>query len=126
MTETTYTYLIGITFIFIFTDMAVCTYVAFYKLDKVESHFKNCKLVENNQRIWGGGFFGRSYRLSQIGGMLIYPKIIVKNGEANFEEIQKLPASLRRWVVFPLSAGVMLFFVLAIIWIYGKYNGWIE
>lgn len=113
-------------FFLMFFNMAICSYVAFSKLEQVESHLENCKLVERNRRVFGSGFFGRTYRLSQIGGMLIYPKILVRNGEANPEEIQKLPKDLRRWVVVPIGTGAMLFSLLVILWACGKHTGWLE
>lgn len=98
-------------------------YVAYAKLSNIESHLKSCKLVENNRYIWGGGPLGRMYRLMQISGMLFFPKIIARNGEADLEEIRELPISLRRWATIPASTGTALFCAMIILWAYGKYIG---
>ncbi|SHF24980.1 hypothetical protein SAMN02745148_02175 [Modicisalibacter ilicicola DSM 19980] len=108
MAGTLYVYLLGGMFALIFSNIAVWLYVAFFKLSQVEKHLSNCQLVENNRRIWGGGPFGRMYRLMQISSMLLFPKPIVKNGEADLEDIQNLPISLRRWVRIPFNVGLAL------------------
>lgn len=126
MTETAYAYTWGFLFILIYLNLSVWIYVAFAKLEKIESHLENCELVENNRHIWGGGPLGRIYRLMQIGGMLFSPKIIEKNGEADLEEIRALPVSLRRWTLIPIGTGTVLFAAMIILWGYGEYAGWLE
>nr|WP_297459249.1 hypothetical protein [uncultured Halomonas sp.] len=126
MTETVYAYTWGFLFILIYLNLSVCLYVAFAKLAKIESHLENCKLVENNRYIWGGGPIGRMYRLMQIGGMLFFPKIIRKNGEADLEEIRRLPIPLRRWVTFPAGTLIALSAAMIALWGYGEYTGLLE
>ncbi|HET8790051.1 MAG TPA: hypothetical protein VFM75_02490 [Modicisalibacter sp.] len=121
MTDDIYAYARGFLFLLIFSNIAVWLYVAFTKLTQIENHLANCKLVNNNRRIWGGEPIGRVHRLAQINGMLSFPKIIVKNGEADLEEIMGLPVSLRRWVKIPFGTGVALLFAMIILYVYGKY-----
>lgn len=101
--------------VFIYLNLMAWLYVAYTKLEKIENHLKNCKLVNNNRYIWGGGPIGRVYRLAQINGMLRFPRIIVKNGEADLEEIRNLPTPLRRWVKIPFMTGLVFFASLFIL-----------
>lgn len=107
-------------------QIALWLYVAYAKLEKIEGHLRNCKLVENNRYIWGGGPLGRMYRLMQISGMLFFPRIIEKNGEADLKEIRRLPISLRRWVVIPAGTGIAIVAAMIILWGYGEYSGWFD
>nr|WP_297459151.1 hypothetical protein [uncultured Halomonas sp.] len=105
-------------------QIALWLYVAYAKLEDIENHLANCKIVKNNRYIWGGGPIGRAHRLAQINGMLCFPNIIVKNSEADLEEIMRLPVSLRRWVKIPFGTGAVLFIAMIVLWAYGKYIGW--
>nr|WP_297460126.1 hypothetical protein [uncultured Halomonas sp.] len=107
--------------VLIWLQIILWTYISYSKLEKIENYLENCKLVENNRRIWGGGPLGRMYRLAQISGMLFFPKIIAKNGEADLEEIRNLPISLRRWAIIPACTGATLFAAMIALYIYGKY-----
>ena len=66
------------------------------------------------------------YRLMQISSMLLFPKPIVKNGEADLEDIQNLPISLRRWVRIPFNIGLALSIFMFVLWAWGKHAGWLE
>ncbi|SHE70690.1 hypothetical protein SAMN02745148_00916 [Modicisalibacter ilicicola DSM 19980] len=121
-----YAYIWGALFVLIFSNIAVCLYVAFFKLSLIESHLANCKLVENNRDIWRGGLFGRMYRLGQISGMIFFPSPIVKNGEADLEEIQRLPAELKRWVKIPYATMALLSIAMLVLWAWGKQAGWLK
>lgn len=124
MADFDHRWLYVIILVMIWLQIILWTYVAYSKLDKIESHLKNCKLVENNRRIWGGGPVGRTYRLMQVSGMVLFPKPIVKNGEADLEEILRLPTPLRRWIKIPSISGLVLLSMMVVLYIYGNY--WLD
>lgn len=100
---------------FIYLNLMVWLYIAYTKLEVIENHLNNCDLVKFNRRIWGGGPLGRMYRLMQISGILVYPKVVVKNGGGDLEEIRNLPTPLRRWIKIPFITGLISFVSLFIL-----------
>jgi hypothetical protein len=84
------------------SNFVMMLYVIFFKLAEIESHLKNCHLVQSNRPKREDGFWGRRYRLTLITAILRkQPSRLLLDDPRAIEDVRKLPAHLRRWIEIP-------------------------
>ncbi|AWM90254.1 hypothetical protein DJ564_05230 [Pseudomonas sp. 31-12] len=83
-------------------NFAVMAFVGLFKLREMESHLKNCYLLQAYREETGDGLYGRKYRLNLITAMLSkHPSLLLLNDPCAFEDIRLFPLHLRRWIEIP-------------------------
>lgn len=65
------------------------------------------------------GWFGRGLLVTKISGVVIWPRLLVRKGEVDGEDIRNFPADLRfllktyLWLLISAGAGFVNVYVLA-------------
>lgn len=104
-------------FILIFINLAVMIYVGLFKLKEMESHLKNCYLVQTNRQEVGDDFLGRRYRLSLITAILRKkPSVFLLDDPRAIEDVRHFPSHLRRWIEIPYRMSTFSLIGLLVVW----------
>lgn len=104
-------------FILIFINLAVMIYVGLFKLKEMESHLKNCYLVQTNRQGVGDDFLGRRYRLSLITAILRkQPSVFLLDDPRAIEDVRHFPSHLRRWIEIPYRMSTFSLIGLLVVW----------
>ena len=111
-------------FILIFINLAVMVYVGLFKLKEMESHLKNCYLVQANSQEVDDSFYRRRYRLNLITVMLRkQPSVFLLNDPRAIEDVRRFPSHLRRWIEIPYRMSTFSLIGLLVVWGWGEYVG---
>jgi hypothetical protein len=117
--------LFGACVVFLFTLMVInlifMLYVAFAKLEEIESHLKKSSIVESNY-LAGGGPIGRILRLGRISGLLCAEKpFLRRNDPQAIQDLVNFPRALRRWINIPFHIATTCTVCMIALWIWGEY-----
>ena len=100
MVSTNTLYLCFITLIFtgLIINIGRSLYLAYTQKNFILSHLENCKLVKRWAFMSRVGPWGRMVFIGTVSGLLASPRIQIILGEANAEDIENFPPSLRRLI----------------------------
>jgi hypothetical protein len=97
-------------------NLGLLLFVAYRKLDELESYFTENEAVQRTKRFWRRSLpIDKTMRMVVIVELLSMPKRHLKKGEVTEAELTSVPVALKRWAVWPYYGGMVLM-VLAIIW----------
>ncbi|WP_139171550.1 hypothetical protein [Modicisalibacter muralis] len=108
MSEDTYAYIWTGFFILCFLDIFFILYVSYSKLEEAEEYLKNSSEVITQRYIWKSGPIGKTMRLMRLGGVLARPNFYHRHKLASMEDIEKIPRSLKAWILTPCHITVCL------------------
>jgi hypothetical protein len=89
----------------VFTFLGVALHLAYTKMDLMLNHLKNCPAVMNRAFLLNVGPWGRLVVLGGIMGLMITPRIYLRDGGANAEDLKSFPADLKRKLIVLHWAG---------------------
>lgn len=99
-----------------FVLLGLMGFVAYAKLDEVESYFSQNEKVRSNKRFWRRNqWIDRQYRMMLMFEFLQDSKRHVKAGVVTEAELASVPLALRRWVVWPYYFG-FIWLIALIVW----------
>jgi hypothetical protein len=99
--------------------LGVSLRLAYTKMDLMLGHLKNCPAVMNRVFFLNSGPKGRLFVLGGIIGLMITPRIYLRDGGASAEDLDNFPADLRRKLIILHWAGwvpiLTLFGMIAVV-----------
>lgn len=109
----------GLVALLIFAPMllaiVVQCYVAHKYTERVESLLTNCSFVTGNKNTFQhAGLLGKVMRMGLISMVLATPKIFVRRGLIDLNEVKRFPPQIRRLLVSLLGIHIVLFAALVI------------
>ena len=106
--------------------IGVVLYMAYTQLDDVLGHLKNCSAVMARTPLRHGGPWGKLLLMGGISGIVTFPGIYLKHGGVSTEDLQRLPAPLKRKFAILQWAGIGMISALFLLWGIGAYVGWLN
>lgn len=104
-----------------FLMFGVWIFVACRYLDRIESIFPNSRMVLDNREVYlQAGMLGRMMRIGSISAMLAMQGFSVRKGMLDREDLRKIPAGLRKFLVCLWLVHLLLFILLALFCIWLK------
>ncbi|WP_330212420.1 hypothetical protein [Pseudomonas sp. Z18(2022)] len=86
--------LIGSSFLMIAYGM-FGMYLAYRKLEVMESHLNKCRLVEFHSGFWGSSPRGRMLRLGAVYAALVFTKRNARRGIIDLQQVQDFPKGMK-------------------------------
>jgi len=83
--------------VFIWLGMAL--HLAYTKMDLMLGHLKNCPAITIRAFLINTGPWGRLVVLGTITGLMITPRIYLRDGGASAEDLKNFPADLKRKLI---------------------------
>ncbi|MGO4003305.1 hypothetical protein ABVN23_19700 [Pseudomonas fluorescens] len=102
----------------IFIWIGINLHLAYTKMDYMLEHLKNCSLIKTLTPLNQGGPWGKFLLVGGISGVLTFPGMYIKRGNADADDIKNFPALLKRklvvlhWVCITLLIGLFTLFIL--------------
>lgn len=106
----------------IFVWIGVALHLAYTKMDVMLGHFKNCPAVMNRVPLNNTGPWGRLFVQGAIMGLMTTPRLYLRDGGANAEDIKSFPAGLKRKLVILHWGGWALLLVMCGLAVYAKFG----
>lgn len=108
----------GILFTAIFISLPVTFYLSHRDTEYIESLLPNCKIVKDNRKLYSEfGLTGKIIRFGALSIMLVFSEAYARRGLINLEEVDKLPARIKkrlcRLVIFNLALFLALLLINA-------------
>ncbi|KJZ43101.1 MULTISPECIES: hypothetical protein [Pseudomonas] len=95
--------------------IVVQCYVAHKYTERFESLLTNCTFVTGNKNAFQhAGLLGKVMRTGLISMVLAIPKVFVRRGLIDFNEVKRFPSRMRRLLVSLLGIHIVLFAALVI------------
>lgn len=103
----------GIPFTAIFISLPVTFYLSHRDTEHIESLLPNCKFVNNNRKLYSDfGLTGKIIRFGALSLMLVFSEAYARRGLINLDEVDRLPARMKkrlcRLVIFNLALFLAL------------------
>jgi hypothetical protein len=115
----------GAVLLMIFVWIGFALYLAYTKIDVMLSHLKNSTAVTALSRYRQLGAWGRFHLIAGISALVAFPNRHIKDGSLSAEDINSLPAPIKRklviwhWGILILGGLFLLFGGI------GEIAGWI-
>ncbi|MCY1402500.1 hypothetical protein D3C76_248200 [compost metagenome] len=113
-------------FLSIPTSLTLWLYTSYTKMNEILEHLSNCRAIQIRKPIMGKDPFGRLFMMGTIAGILLTPKLYLRDGGADPHDIENFPKHLKKMITIQyalLAASVISMFAL---WGIGKYMGWLK
>lgn len=95
-------------FVIALSGLAVQAYITHRHYDRIIAAFPNSLGVRNYQRLWAGfDFVSRCMQVGSTGGFVIWPKIHIRQGTLDPEEVRNFPSDIKR--LMRVSVGLLFF-----------------
>ena len=105
--------------ILLFILCGIMLYVAYFKLDEMESHLQNCPVVMDNKAAWNGmGPSDRTNRVTHISMIFDSSKLWHNTDKVDMDEIRNFPVPLKRWLLYPFYLANVLFPAMGIYYVW--------
>lgn len=99
--------------------LGIGLYLAYTRLPAMLETLRHCRDVMLWASLKGAGPFGRLMLLARVSATVLFPRLLVKRGLADANDIHHFPLPLRKWlVVMNTIIGI------SIIWLLGAYVLW--
>lgn len=121
-----FAYLNGLVFLGMILGLAVALYLAYAKLDLMLGYLRNCPAVMVRAPFKNGGPAGRLFVLSGIIGVVVTPRIYLRDGGAVQEDLDNFPADLKRLLVVFQTVGWVLLGALVVLFVAKKLTDWLD
>lgn len=90
------------------TSFGLMLFAEYTKLEALERHFSENKVICANKRFWSGNQrIDRFHRMLVVSEFLAMPKFYVKKGDVTEAELAAVPLSLKRWALLPYRFGMV-------------------
>jgi hypothetical protein len=113
-------------FLLILVSLALWLYTSYTKMDEMLKHLSNCRAIQIRKPLIGKYPLGRLFMMGTIAGVLLTPKLYLKDGGADQDDIKNFPKVLKKIIAiqycFLVLAGASMF----ALWGVGKYMGWLK
>ncbi|MGY2292473.1 hypothetical protein ACW9H6_22200 [Pseudomonas sp. SDO528_S397] len=96
----------------IFIWIGVCLHLAYTQMDLMLAHLKNCSAIMSRAPLRHGGPWGKLLLIGGISGIVTFPGFYLKRGGMSVEDLENLPAPLKRKLLIIQWVGIGLFFVM--------------
>ncbi len=95
--------------------MIVQCYIAHRYTERFESFLTNCTYVTGNKKIFQhAGLLGKVMRTGSVSLVLAIPRIFLRRGLIDFNEVKRFPPNMRRLLVSMLGIHIVLLTALTI------------
>ncbi|MDP9528813.1 MULTISPECIES: hypothetical protein [Pseudomonas] len=104
----------GLVVLGVFVWIGVCLHLAYTRMDEMLELLKNSSAIMNRAPLMHGGPFGKLLLVGRISGVVTFPKIYLKHGAVCIDDLNKIPARLKRklavlqWCVIWLLVGMLV------------------
>lgn len=97
----------------IFISMSITLYLSHRLTEHIESLLPNCKLISENRKTYAElGFIGKVFRFGTISLMLVSPKAYARKGLIDINEVNQLPARIKKLLSRLVIVCLALFLTL--------------
>lgn len=105
-----------------FTGLLICIgvglFFAYTKMDLMLSHLKNCPAITIRIFLMDTGPSGRLHLLGAITGLIIWPRLYLRDGGACADDLKRFPANLKRKLITLHWATCVFFSILLILYVF--------
>ncbi|AVO56712.1 hypothetical protein [Pseudomonas chlororaphis] len=113
-------------FVLILLSLALWLYTSYTRMDEMLKHLSNCRAIQIRKPLMGKDPFGRLFMMGTIAGVLLTPKLYLKDGGADPDDIAKFPKHLKRVIAIQYGLLVLAGTSMFALWGVGKYMGWLK
>ena len=99
-------------FVGAFISIGISLHLAYTKMDVMLNHLQNCPAVMIRAPLRNAGPWGNMLLLSAIMGVMTTPKIYLRDGGANAEDLKNFPADLKQKLIVLQWTGWGLLLVM--------------
>lgn len=93
-------------FVIAISGLVVQAYITHRYYDRIITAFPNSLGIRNYQRLWAGfDFPSRCMQIGSTGGFILWPKIHIRKGSVDPEEIRNFPREIKR--LMAISFGLL-------------------
>jgi hypothetical protein len=93
----------------VFVCLGIGLHLAYTKMDLMLDYLKNCPAVMNRTLFLNSGPWGRLFVLGGITGLMISPRLYLRDGGASADDLKNFPVDLKRkLIVLHWSTGFFL------------------
>jgi hypothetical protein len=93
----------------VFVCLGIGLHLAYTKMDLMLDYLKNCPSVMNRTFFLNSGPLGRLFVLGGITGLMISPRLYLRDGGASADDLKNFPVDLKRkLIVLHWSTGFFL------------------
>jgi hypothetical protein len=113
-------------FVLIFISLALWFYTSYTKMDEMLKHLSNCRAIQIRKPLMGKDPLGRFLMMGTIAGVLLTPKLYLRDGGADPEDIETFPKKLKKVIAIQYSVLVFSGTSMFVLWGVGKYMQWLN
>jgi hypothetical protein len=113
----------GVILLLIFVWLVVALHMAYTKMDVLFQHLKNSPAITVLAFWKHAGPWGRLRMIGNIAHYVASPREGIENGTISSEDIENLPAPIKRKLVFLRRSVVLLSVSLVLLWCIAKIFG---
>ncbi|UCR87231.1 hypothetical protein [Pseudomonas chlororaphis] len=113
-------------FVLILLSLTLWLYTSYTRMDEMLKHLSNCRAIQIRKPLMGKDPFGRLFMMGTIAGVLLTPKLYLKDGGADPDDIAKFPKHLKRVIAIQYGLLVLAGTSMFALWGVGKYMGWLK
>jgi len=99
-------------FVGAFISIGISLHLAYTKMDVMLNHLQNCPAVMIRAPLRNAGPWGNMLLLGAIMGVMTTPKIYLRDGGANAEDLKNFPADLKQKLIVLQWTGWGLLLVM--------------
>jgi hypothetical protein len=92
--------------------LGIALYIAYFKVDLMLNHLKNCPVVMIRAPFKNGGPGGRLFLLGAIIGLMTMPRFHIRHGGASAEDLKNFPKDLKLKLIILQRMGWLLMLVM--------------
>ena len=106
----------------IFIWIGVCLHLSYTQMDEILERLKNCSAVLRRAPLRYAGPWGKLLLVGGISGIVTFPGIYLKHGGVSIDDLNSLPAHLKRKLAILQWSAIVLLAVLITLFIFGKFT----
>lgn len=99
--------------------MGIGLYLTYTRLPAMLEALRHCRDVMLWANLKDAGPFGRLILLARISATVLFPRLLVKRGLADLDDIQHFPSRLRKWLI---AMNTIIY--ISIAWLLAAYVLW--
>lgn len=101
-------------------------YLAYFELENIFSALRNSHGVELRRSLFAGGILSRMFVVGNIAMMLVFYERSIRSGDLSRQDYDSFPPALKLNLMAIYIVSVFLGVMMLVLFLLGKYIGWIN